>query len=643
LLLVAVGSNRVKTNNVYGGRSISDESSLSNINEVRTTHFDLQVDIDFENNMIYGRQIIHLTTQKDGVSRVALDIRDLTIHKVSDHTGRELDFEVVTGLNDEVGQQLNIQLGEEQINGSQLILIIDYQTSDNPSAVSWLTKEQTAGKKMPYMYTQCESIHCRSIAPLQDTPAIKATYTLYTTSPAEIVVRASGNVTDEYVEGDIRHTKFEMSMPVPAYLLAFAAGNLVEKQLGERTFVITEPELIDVCAQELAPLEDAVKAAESYITPYDWGVYKVLMLPPSFPYGGMENPLLTFANSGLVSGDGSSFRLFVHELSHSWFGNLVTNENWSNFWLNEGFTVFLERKTDSILFGRDASKVAAKLGNSSLYLQIESFGLDNNYTSLHPDLNGNHPDTSISGVPYEKGFQFLTYLESLVGEDNFQDFLQSYVNTFATHSLIVEDFVDFFTQFVSNTFRKREARAILKEIDWDTWIYGTGYPPVVVDLETEEFDLAMRIAHNYINAEYDVADIEAYNKFSSDFVFKSVILMEFIASDSMTTELVARINSDLGVSQETNTGFRYLWIILGISSDYLQTPFESADQYVGSIGRNAYVTPIYTEIIKKDRDTAWTIFQKHIDFYHPIARDSVSSLFETEIDVDSPPRITQIF
>ena len=369
-----------------------------------------------------------------------LDIRDIAINRITDENGKLLNFTIDSAANPNLGQKLIIPIQKKWIIYSKFSIRIEYVTSTDASAVTWLTKEQTAGKKLPYMYTQCESIHCRSIAPLQDTPAIKSTYNLHIVSPIEIIARASGNITHEFIDEEKRHTLFEMTIPVESYLLAFAGGNLIEHQLGPRTYVITEPELMDKSVSELEDLEKAVEAAESYLTPYIWGPYKVLMLPPSFPYGGMENPLLTFANSALVSGDKSAFRLFVHELCHSWFGNLVTNENWSNFWLNEGFTVFAERKTDSILFGVDSSKIDAMLGNSSMYMQMVGFGLDNNYTSLHPELNGNHPDTSISGIPYEKGFQFLTYLESLVGEIHFKKLLQKYIATYSATSISVDEF-----------------------------------------------------------------------------------------------------------------------------------------------------------------------------------------------------------
>ena len=429
-------------------RDLTDESTFSNINEVQTYHYDLDVDLDFDNNVIRGNQTLHIITKQFAVDKVILDIRDITINRVEDEYGNQLNFTIDSKSNPNLGQKLEIQITKKWIIYSKFVIRIQYVTSKEASAVTWLTKEQTAGKKLPYMYTQCESIHWRSIAPLQDTPAIKSTYNLHITSPIEIIARASGNVTHEFIDEEKRHTIFEMTIPVESYLLAFAGGNIIEHQLGPRTFVLTEPELMEKSIAELEDLEKAIEAAESYLTPYIWGPYKVLLLPPSFPYGGMENPLLTFANSALVSGDKSSFRLFVHELCHSWFGNLVTNENWSNFWLNEGFTVFAERKTDSILFGEDLSKVDAMNGNSSMYQQMLLFGLDNNYTSLHPELNGNHPDTSISGIPYEKGFQFLTYLESLVGNNLFKTFLQKYIQKYSASSIVVEEFKGIYAKYL---------------------------------------------------------------------------------------------------------------------------------------------------------------------------------------------------
>lgn len=624
LSVLLICTQTFKIDNVE--RKITDESSLSNINEVQTYHFDLEIDLDFENNVIYGKQTLHMKTKAFAVDHVSLDIRDIDVKSVTDESGKALSFQINSEINPSIGQQLDIQIQSRLFTGSDVTLIIEYVTSKDASAVTWLTKEQTAGKKLPFMYTQCESIHCRSLAPLQDTPAIKATYSLYSKSPIDIIVRASGNITHEYIDEEKRHTKFEMTIPVQSYLLAFAGGNLIEHQLGPRTFVITEPELMAKSVSELEDLEKAVSAAEGYLTEYLWGTYKVLMLPSSFPYGGMENPLLTFANSALVTGDKSAFRLFVHELSHSWFGNLVTNENWSNFWLNEGFTVFLERKTDTILYGIESSKVSAKRGNSSMAFDIANFGADNNYTSLHPQLNGNHPDTSISGIPYEKGFQFLFYLESLVGEDCFQAFLQDYVRTFLKKSIIVDEFIDKFISHVKKSFKKDEAKVILDQIDWETWIYGPGFPPVSVDLETESYNNAINIANNYISGQSTSEDIDTYNSF--DMSLKSIVLIEFLTKiDQVTSETVAKINDDLNVSAETNVQLISPWQQLAVRTGYEPSPFDSADAFVGAVGRYALIVPVFRAMQSIDVDQARAIFEKHKAFYHPITRGVIEDTF----------------
>ena len=337
-VIVFLSAHAIQTGNSRSvGRTYEDESSFSNFNEIRTEHFDLNLDIDFERKVYHGLQSLTMRTQTFGVNNVKLDIKDLTIFNVTDYYGYPLNYNVYNP-NPELGQVLNITIPREWFPYETYRINITYDTSPNAGAVTWMTKEQTAGKKLPYMYTQCQSIYCRTIVPVQDTPAIKSTYNLHITSPQDIVVRASGNVTHEYIDEEKRHTLFEMNIPIQSYLLALAAGNIVEAQVGPRTFVLSEPEWIEKVKAELANLETALVTAENYFTPYVWGIYKVLILPPSFPFGGMENPLLTFMSPTHIVGDNSSFSVFVHEINHSWFGNLVTNENWSHFWLNEGMT-----------------------------------------------------------------------------------------------------------------------------------------------------------------------------------------------------------------------------------------------------------------------------------------------------------------
>ena len=299
-----------------------------------------------------------------------------------------------------------------------------------------MTPEQTSGKKLPYLFSQCESINCRSVAPMQDTPSTKITYGARVLAKNDFVVKMSANETAVRAFDDTYNESwFSCQIPIPSYLIAIVVGDLEYRSLGRRVGVITEPSDIDRVAAELDTLETLLDTTESYLTPYIWGNYTIVVLPPSFPFGGMENPLLTFASPTIIVGDKSQVYVATHEIAHSWSGNDVTCRNWEHFWINEGFTVFEERKVSGQLHGRDFAKVEALLGNSTLWTDMQNLGLDNTYSTIHPVLQGDNPDNAFTTVPYEKGFQLLTYLESFVGEDNFQRFLQIYFNKYAQESI----------------------------------------------------------------------------------------------------------------------------------------------------------------------------------------------------------------
>ena len=252
---------------------------------------------------------------------------------------------------------------------------------------------------------------------MQDTPAIKVTYEARVIVENDFIVKMSANETSLLqVNSTHKAYTFENNIKMPSYLIAIEVGDLEYRSLGERVGVITEPSRIDAVAWELEALQTLLDYAEDYLTPYIWGNYSILVLPPSFPMGGMENPLLTFASPTIITGDRSQVDVATHEIAHSWTGNDVTCENWSNFWLNEGFTVFEERKVSARLHGEDFSKVEAFLGNISAYQDMVGYGMDNSYSSLYPVIKEDAPDDSFSTIPYEKGFQLLYYIETLIGE-----------------------------------------------------------------------------------------------------------------------------------------------------------------------------------------------------------------------------------
>lgn len=265
---------------------------------------------------------------------------------------------------------------------------------------------------------------------------------------------------------------------MPSYLIAIAVGDLEYKSLDHRTGVITEPGKMEEVAKELASLPELLDKTEKYLTPYIWGNYSILILPPSFPFGGMENPLLTFASPTIITGDKSQVYVATHEIAHSWSGNEVTCENWSNMWLNEGFTVFEERKVSAQIHGKEFSMVNAYLGNISMYNDMLQYGLNNSYSSLHPDISSDNPDNSLSEVPYEKGFQLLYHIETILGEEDMQKLIQKHINTYSRQSIDYEDFIMVFDDYLTENFPHEIAMRIKSQVDFDTWIKTPGLPKV---------------------------------------------------------------------------------------------------------------------------------------------------------------------
>ena len=286
-------------------------------------------------------------------------------------------------------------------------------------------------------------------------------------------------------------TSFANDIHIPSYLLALAMGDLEYKSLGRRVGVITEPSQMEKVATELEDMGDLLDAVEAYMGPYIWGNYTIIVLPPSFPMGGMENPLLTFASPTIIVGDKSQVYVATHEMAHSWTGNEVTCRDWENFWLNEGFTVFIERHVSSELHGVDFGQVEALLGNTSLWGDMLNFGLENTYSSLHPVLRGDNPDNSFSEVPYEKGFQFLTYLESLIKPDNMKNFLQFYMKSHSLTSITtiqLRETWEFFVERMIPGLSGGQVNAILAAVDWESWMYEPTLAPVDLDFTTPESD-----------------------------------------------------------------------------------------------------------------------------------------------------------
>ena len=475
-----------------------DPSSFSDSSQIKTKSLKIVLTADLKSAVLSGHvDIVFERINKDCQSLV-LDSKDLDISNIVDQeSGEKLEYVLGEKVND-FGSPLSISL-KSNTKG----VTIHYKTSPTASGVQVLAPEQTLGGKHPYLFTQNQAIHARSIVPCQDTPGIKAPYTAELTVDKPLVAVMSA-VSVKSEESELTTTYFfEQEIPIPAYLLAIVIGDIVPEEISGRVRVWSEASNIQACKSEFEGTDDILKAAEKVAGKYVWGRYDLLVLPPSFPYGGMENPCLTFVTPTLLAGDKSLVNVVAHEIAHSWTGNLVTNANWEHFWLNEGFTVFLERKILKELAeiaepgtGEAVRQAAHLHGLNSLKYAIEVFGEDNPLTALNVNLDGVDPDDAFSSVPYEKGSTFLFYLETLVGGPAvFDPFLRSYIALHARQSITSEVFVNYFKSQFPNV-----------EVDWEKWLKSPGMPLVVPKYDDSLQQESVEAAKAWSNGEVSVED-----------------------------------------------------------------------------------------------------------------------------------------
>jgi len=407
----------------------SDPNSLSNLSQVRIKHISWNVIVHFEQKVLEGFVDLHLECLQDEVKELIVDSRDLKVTKASQGE-KELKF-YLGEVHEVFGTPIHIILSETLNKGEKTIVKINYKTSPQSTSIQWLDPSQTSGKKHPYLFTQCQAIHARSMLPCQDAPIVKASYDASITVPSDLtVVMSACSVRDPLLKDGLKTFSFKQEIPICSYLIALAVGELESREIGPRSKVWSEKDMVDAAAFEFAQTETFLKIGEDLLGPYVWGRYDILLLPPSFPYGGMENPCLTFVTPTLLAGDRSNADVIAHEISHSWTGNLVTNKNWEHFWLNEGFTVFIERKIYGRIYNEQMRHFKAIIGWKALKESVATFGAENPLTALVPELKGIDPDDAFSSVPYEKGFSFLWYLETIVGIPAFEKFLRDYIEKF---------------------------------------------------------------------------------------------------------------------------------------------------------------------------------------------------------------------
>ena len=606
---------------IASGQSIQDFHSYANPAAVRVRHVDLDWNVLFDQKILKGTVVLTLerTSQSDPL---ILDTRDLKIEKVETSAdGTHYSNGTFTiGDNDKIlGAPLTIPLP-----GKADRVRIHYSTSPGASGLQWLEPAQTAGKKEPFLFSQSEAIHARSWIPLQDTPQVRVTYTARVhTPPSLLAVMSAENLSGTARDGDY---SFRMRQPIPSYLIALAVGDLRFRRLGPRTGVYAEPHTINLAARELSDTEKMVVATEQLYGPYRWGRYDILVLPPSFPYGGMENPRLTFATPTILAGDKSLVSLVAHELAHSWSGNLVTNATWRDFWLNEGFTTYLERRILEAVYGRPRAEMEAALGLRDLNEDIAT--LDDRDEILHIDLKGRDPDDGSTDIPYEKGALFLRHLEATFGRARFDRFLKSYFNHFAFQSIVTDQFVAYLKQNLLD-----QDPALAARVPVDEWINKPGLPASAPKPTSPAFGRVEEQAKLWLDGKITAAKIPTAKWTTQEWLhflrFVSEPRPVGVAGGPSSAARMAELDNAFHLTRSGNSEIAFQWLLMSIRNRY-EPAYPPLDEFLTTIGRRKFIKPLYEELAKtpEGRERALAIYRRARPTYHPIAVATIDDVLK---------------
>ncbi|XP_030328879.1 aminopeptidase B [Strigops habroptila] len=490
------------------------------------------------------------------------------------------------------GQALVITLPSPARDGQRLTLQIDYEAGDGPG-VCWLAPEQTAGKRKPFMYTQGQAVLNRSFFPCFDTPSIKCTYSATVKVPEGFVAVMSATSWEKKEDNTF---VFKMSQPIPSYLIALAVGDIVAADVGPRSRVWAEPCLIEAAKEEYdGVIEEFLAVGEKLFGPYVWGRYDILFMPPSFPFGGMENPCLTFVTPCLLAGDRSLADVIIHEISHSWFGNLVTNASWGEFWLNEGFTMYAQRRICTEVYGLAYTCLEAATGRALLRQHMDTTGEDHPLNKLRLVIEpGINPEDTYNETPYEKGFCFVSYLAHLVGDESkFDAFLQAYVNRFKFQSITADDALSFFLEYFPEL--KEKGVDSIPGLEFSRWLDTPGWPPFLPDLSPGDAlmkpaeELAELWAADGLNMEViEAVDITAWRTYQLVYFLDQVLQKSPLPQGNV--ERLSKMYPKVSRCQNAELRLRWCQIIL---KNNLEAEYSKVKDFLHSQGKQKYTLPLY--------------------------------------------------
>jgi leukotriene-A4 hydrolase len=566
-------------------------------------------EVDFASKRIAGR--VHLLFGKPAQGPLDLDSKGLVLHGASTSDGREVRWEAADP-EPVLGQRLRFILPEGTSE-----LVIHYETSPSAVALQWLEPAQTEGKVHPFLFSQCQSIHARTLAPLQDSPRVRTPYRAEVTIPAELTaVMSAGSAGSR--PGERPGTKtflFEMPQPIPSYLLALAVGNLASRDLSPRSRVWAEPETVEAAAWEFAGIEDMILAAEGIFGPYEWDRYDMLVLPPSFPYGGMENPRLTFLTPTLLAGDRSLVAVVAHELAHSWTGNLVTNATNNDFWLNEGFTVWAERRILEALRGEDYAALAWAMGLNDLMEAFGRFGAGSPLTQLRTNLEGVDPDSAFSEIPYEKGARFVRLLEETVGRPRFDEFIRAYMARFRFTSITTKEFLDFLVE---------QLPGAAERVGASQWVDGPGLPENAPAFRSERLELIQGLSAGWSQGILPSAEqAQAWTP------QETVLYLQGLPRE-IPHDQCRRLDGHFSLTGRTNYEILVEWLTIAAASGY-EPAFPRIREVLTGVGRMKYLRPLYGALGRhpRTRELALKLYAEARPGYHSLSRQVVEGILAT--------------
>lgn len=585
-----------------------DPHSYYDDTQPRIKCFDLELDADFAARTLAGQVV--LTLERSAGGNLDLDSRGLALEEAVNQHGAKITF--AFGEEDPIlGRRLRLELpaGTEKIT-------IRYRTSPEAVALQWLGPAQTAGGKHPFLFSQCQAIHARTMVPLQDSPRVRVRYGAKITVPEPLTAVMSAGTTGVRPgpKPGTRTFLFEMPQPIPSYLLALAVGNLEGRDLGPRSRVYAEPETAERAAYEFAGIEDSISRAETLFGPYEWDRFDLLVLPPSFPYGGMENPRLTFLTPTLLAGDRSLVDVVVHELAHSWTGNLVTNATMDHFWLNEGFTVWSERRILEAIHGAEAAALAWAIGQRGMEEAFQRFGYDSPLTRLRTDLKGVDPDDAYSLIPYEKGARFVVLLERQVGRDRFDAFIRRYIAKFHFTSITTEEFLEFL---------EAELPGVAAKVDARTWLYEPGLPENAPAFRSAKLEELLKLAQGWAEGDKPSPATVASWKPQERLIYLQQLPREIDAAG------LEWLDRTFHLAQQGNYEILVEWLALACGNDY-EPAFAKVREVLTTVGRMKYLRPLYGALGKhpRTRTLAREIFAAARDKYHALSRRVIEGVME---------------